>query len=140
VSFLRRLFGSSSGEDAAGRDDAVSDDGTDGGTGDSRPSVTAWVRLSEANFENEREQARVFSLENAIIAAVDEQGVGSYDTNELARGSFGMRVVGDDPDRLVEVLRPLLATAPAGSFLTVRRGPPGTSEERVELNEDERRG
>jgi hypothetical protein len=44
-----------------------------------------------------------------------------------------MRLLGPDPDRIVEVLRPLLAGVPARSYLTVRRGPPGTAEERIEI-------
>jgi hypothetical protein len=127
VSFLRRLFpGSSRAEPAP------EDDDSDGGA-DERPQVTAWVRLSNPDFENEREQQRVFELENRLIAVIEDAGAGTYDTNELARGAFGMRLLGPDPDRIVELIRPLLAEAPSGSYLTLRRGGPGTPEERIEI-------
>jgi hypothetical protein len=127
VSFLRRFFsGSSDGEPARADGDSDADD-------EARSQVTVWVRLSSLDFENEREQQRLFELENRLIKAIDDAGAGTYDTNELARGSFGMRVLGPDPDRILDVIRPLLAGAPFGSYLTVRRGPAGTAEERIEL-------
>jgi hypothetical protein len=127
MGFLKRIFGSSS-PDAAG-DDAG------GPPEDDRPAVTAWVRLLDPEFGNEREEQRVFELENRVIKAIEGAGAGIFDTNELARGSFGMRLLGDDPDRIVELLRPLLADAPAGSYLTIRRGGAGASEERLEIHE-----
>lgn len=129
MGLLRRLFGSAASEDEATSDTEPPEDG--------RSAVTAWVRLFDPAFENEREQQRVLELENRIIAAVESAGAGIYDTNELARGAFGMRLVGSDPNRLVSLLRPLLADAPAGSYLTVRRGGAGTSEERLEIVEDD---
>ena len=97
--------------------------------------MTAWIRLGDASFTNEREQQRVFQLENRIIKAVEEAGAGTYDTNELLNGSFGMRLVGD-PDRLLAVVRPLLNGEPVGSYLTVRPAGPDASEERVEIDEE----
>ena len=128
MGFLRRLLGST----PADQSDADADEPP----ADERPQVTAWVRLSDAEFGNAREQQHVYELENRIIAAVETAGVGTYDTNELGNGAFGMRLLGPDPDRIIEVLRPLLADAPAGSYLTVRRGGPGVSEERVEIQEE----
>lgn len=128
MGFLKRLFGSNPADDQAAT-------AAEAPPADDRSQVTAWVRLSTPDFSNEREEQRVYELENRIIAAVDAAGVGTYDTNELGNGAFGMRLLGDDPDRLVELLRPLLAAAPAGSFLTVRRGGTGSSEERVEIQE-----
>jgi hypothetical protein len=131
VGFLRRLFGSGTDDDAIGE--------TDEGDGDELPDdrarVTAWIRLGDASFTNEREQQRVFQLENRIIKAVEEAAAGTYDTNELVNGAFGMRLVGD-PDRLLAVVRPLLKAEPAGSYLTVRPAGPDASEERVEIDEE----
>src|SRR3954447_14412901 len=130
MAFLKRLFGSGS-DDA----NAASTEGDDGDEiPDDRPRVTAWIRLGDASFTNEREQQRVFQLENRIIKAVEDAGAGTYDTNELVNGAFGMRLVGDT-DRLLAVVRPLLQTEPAGSYLTVRLGGPNASEERVEIDE-----
>lgn len=127
MGFLRRLLGSTpAAQPDADVDEQFADD---------RPQVTAWVRLSDPEFGSAREQQHVYELENRIIAAVETAGAGTYDTNELGNGAFGMRLLGPDPDRIIEVLRPLLADAPAGSYLTVRRGGPGVSEERVEIQE-----
>jgi hypothetical protein len=130
VSFLRRLFGGSSDAEAAASD---GDSGPGEPILETRPEVAAWVRLGDRAFENEREQSRVFELENQLIGALDASGAGVYETNDLRDGYFGMRMNGPDVDRIVEVVRPLLAEAPAGSYLTVRRGPEGTAEERLEI-------
>lgn len=133
MGFLRRLLGS--------RPDANEDAGADAGddgieeVADERPRVTAWIHLSDPGFTNEREQQKVFELENRVIAAVEHAGAGTYDTNELVSGAFGMRLAGPDPDQLLAIVRPLLAGAPVGSYLTVRAGGPNASEERVEIDE-----
>jgi hypothetical protein len=132
MGLLRRFFGSGSGEQDA--QSATSDDDEGEELPDERPRVTAWIRLGDPSFTNEREQQRVFQLENRVIKAVEDAGAGTYDTNELINGAFGMRLVGD-PDRLLALVRPLLRDEPAGSYLTVRTGGPNASEERVEIDE-----
>jgi hypothetical protein len=92
-----------------------------------------WIGLLHPEFRDDREQARTFALEDRLMAAVDASGTGTFDTNDLQRGSFGMHFLGHDADSMLEVIRPLLGGVPPGSYLAVRRGPPGTSEERVEL-------
>jgi hypothetical protein len=135
VSIFRRLFGS--GRDASAAEATDADAGTDasgpGALDDDAQSVVAWVRLADAAFENEREQARVFALEDALMRAVYESHVGSYDTNDLLPGYFGMRMTGADADAIVRCVVPLLANVPPGSYLAIRRGPPGTTEDRAEL-------
>ena len=128
MSFLRRLLGS-----APGPSDAASD--SEEPAPDERATVTAWVRLYDDGFGNEREEQRTFELENRIIAAVDAAHAGVYDTNELANSAFGMRILTADADAVVALLRPLLATAPPGSYLTVKPGGAGGTEERVEIKE-----
>jgi hypothetical protein len=123
VSFLRRILGRNEDENEA-PGEPVSDD---------RQSVVAWVRLGDRNFENEREQQRLFELENRVMRTLEDSGMGSYDTNDLAPGFFRMTMLGPDADRIVEVVTPLLRDVPAGSYLAVRRGPSGSSEERVEI-------
>jgi hypothetical protein len=130
MGFLRRLFGSGSDTDASS---GGSDDDSGEEIPDERARVTAWIRLGDASFTNEREQQRVFQLENRIIKAVEDAGAGTYDTNELVNGAFGMRLIGD-PDRLLQVVRPLLKDEPVGSYLTVRQAGPSASEERVEID------
>ena len=75
----------------------------------------------------------VFGLENQVIKALDASGAGTFDTNDLVPGFFGMQLLGPDADRLIDAVHPVLADAPSGSYLAVRRGPAGTSEERVEI-------
>ena len=128
MSFLRRLLGSAPGpsESASDQEEPAADE---------RATVTAWVRLYDAGFGNEREEQRVFELENRIIAAVDAAHAGAYDTNELANGAFGMRILTTDADATVALLRPLLASAPPGSYLTVKQAGAGGAEERVEIQQ-----
>ncbi len=123
MTFLRRFFGGA-GEESPDADEPFVE---------RQPAVTAWVRLGDRGFQNEREQQRVFDLENRLIAALDETGAGMYETNVLEPGFFGMRMLGPDADRIVDTVRPLLSGLPPGSYLTLRRGPQGTSEERVEI-------
>jgi hypothetical protein len=124
MGFLRRIFGSG-GSAESGSDEPYLEP---------RPQLTVWIRLGDASFENEREQQRTFELENRLIAAVDASEAGTYDTNNLERGFFGMRILTDDPDRAIAVIRPLLTDAANGSYLTVRRGAAGSSEERLEID------
>ena len=95
--------------------------------------VTLWLRLYDPTFENTREQGRVFALENELMRALDDAGAGEHDTNSLERGYMAMRMVGHDADAIVSVVMPLLAGTPEGTYLAVRRGPPGTGEDRVEV-------
>lgn len=129
MSFFRRILG---------RNDAETEDSDDSEVplAEDRQSVVAWVRLGDRNFENEREQQRLFELENRVMRTLEASGAGSYDTNDLAPGFFRMTMLGPDADRIVEVVTPLLRDTPAGSYLAVRRGPSGSSEERMEIEQD----
>lgn len=140
MSFLRRLFG---GADTAGEPPDEPEQDTRAAVEDSageplhedRHAVSVWLRLSDASFTAGREQMRMYALEDRLIAALDAAGVGTYDTNELAHGWLTMRMLGPDGDAIVAAIRKLLvAESPPGSYLAVRRGPSGTSEERVEIS------
>ncbi len=122
--FLSRLFGRT--------EEATADIAAFPST-DDRQSVVVWLRLLHPDFADDREQAATFALEDRLMAAVDASGTGTFDTNDLQRGSFGMHFLGRDADAMLEVIRPLLLGVSPGSYLAVRRGPPGTSEERMEL-------
>ena len=123
MGFLRRILG---------RDDTETE-GPEESVPDDRQSVVAWIRLGDRDFENEREQQRLFELENRVMRAIETSGTGTYDTNDLAPGFFRMTMLGPDADHIVEVVTPLLRSTPPGSYLAVRRGPSGGSEERVEI-------
>jgi hypothetical protein len=125
VGFLRRLLGGGGG----GAEDGTSPAPVE----DDRHAVAAWIRLGDPRFENEREQARLFALEDTLMRAMDASGVGEHDTNDLEPGYLAIRFLGPDADAMVAVLRPLLAGVPVGSYLAVRHGPPGTGEEREDL-------
>ena len=138
MGFLKKLFGGG-GDDGGGApsgqpaDDAEwrrSAEATFEAHAD-KHRVTFWMRLYDPSFETMREQQKVFALENALMRALDEAGVGEHDTNSLEKGFMAMRMVGQDADAIVAVVEPLLADAPEGSYLAVRRGPAGTGEDRV---------
>jgi hypothetical protein len=139
VGFLKRLFGG--GDDDAGMpggqpaDDAEwrqSAEATFEAHAD-KHRVTFWMRLYDPDFETVREQQKVFALENTLMRELDEAGAGEHDTNSLEKGFMAMRMVGEDADAVVAVVLPLLAEAPEGSYLAVRRGPAGTGEDRIEV-------
>ena len=97
------------------------------------PIVVAYLKLSDAEFSSEREQMRLFALEDRLMRAIDASGAGRYEGNYFDRGFFRLYAAGPDAERLAEVVRPLLADAPRGSILLKRNGPPGTDEERIPL-------
>lgn len=139
MSFLARLFGRRGGEEeeegvrgAAGPDEGLADE-AEASPETGQQAVTAWVRLVDAEFTQEREQWRTFALEDRVMRVLHASGAGTYETNDLERGYFRMHMYGADAERIVEVVAPVLAEAPPGSYLAKRAGPPGTSEERVEL-------
>jgi hypothetical protein len=102
-----------------------------------RQRVTVWLRLLDAEFANEREQQRIYGLENRVMRALDGSGAGEHDTNALETGFFAMRLIGDDADAIVSVILPLLSDAPQGSYLALRRGPAGTGEDRMNLGDND---
>jgi hypothetical protein len=143
VGFLRRLFGETvsdvqptdpgpgASDDAEWRQSA---EATFDATAD-RQRVSLWVRLLDPEFENMREQQRLFELENRLMRALDQTGAGEHDTNSLERGFLVIRMVGEDAEAVVSTITPLLGSVPSGSYLAVRRGQAGTGEERVDLGE-----
>jgi hypothetical protein len=97
------------------------------------PSVVAYLKLSDAELTNDREQMRLFALEDRLMRAIDASGAGTYEGNYLDRGFLRLYASGPDADRLAAVIRPLLEGAPPGSVLVKRNGPPGADEERIPL-------
>jgi hypothetical protein len=120
MSFLKRLLGGRAAPEPPPAPDL-------------RQQVSVLLRLADPELINEREQLFVYSVEDRLMRALDNSGVGSHETNELERGYLRIQLLGDDADAIVDVIRPHLTDAPAGSYLAVRHGPEGTSEERLEL-------
>lgn len=141
MSFLRRLLGGGPGDDdgtqAPGSHEAllVASEATFDAHAQ-RQRVTVWLRLRSPELADAREQQRVFGLENALMRALDEAGVGEHDTNSLERGYLALRLIGDDADAVVDVILPLLSDAEPGSYLAVRRGPAGSAEDRIGIGRD----
>lgn len=126
MTFLRRLLGREAAAEAPLEPDT-------------RQAVTVLLRLSDPELTNDREQLAVFALEDRLMRTLDASGAGTHETNDLERGFLRIHLLGPDADRIVELVRPLLVEAPRGSYLAVRRGPEGTSEERLELDEGRNR-
>jgi hypothetical protein len=124
MDFLRRVLG-------GGRD--TDEDATL--PPDDRQSVAVLLRLTDPELTDDREQLRVYALEDRLMRALDESGAGTHETNDLERGFLRIQLLGPDADRIVGIVRPLLDSAPPGSYLAVRRGPPGATEERLDLTE-----
>jgi hypothetical protein len=141
VGFLKRLLGGGSDAGGSGSSSGGSADDSEWrqsaeATFDAAADcerVTVWVRLYDPTFENGREQQKVFQLENELMRALDTAAVGEHDTNSLEKGFMAMRLVGDDADAIVAVIRPLLDDASEGSYLAVRNGPAKTGEDRIEV-------
>jgi len=138
MSFLRRLLGGGPGDEersgAPGGHEAllVASEATFDAHADHH-RVTVWLRLRSGDLEDAREQQRIFGLENDLMRALDASGAGEHDTNSLERGYLALRLVGDDADAVVQVIRPLLTRVEPGSYLAVRRGPAGSVEERIDI-------
>jgi hypothetical protein len=140
VGFLKRIFGAGDGDGGGGSAGQPADDAEWRQSAEAtfeahadKQRVTVWLRLYDSNLETMREQQRVFGLENELMRALDEAGAGEHDTNSLERGYLAMRLVGEDAEAIVATVLPLLADAPEGSYLAVRRGPAGTGEDRLEV-------
>jgi hypothetical protein len=138
MSFLKRLLGGA--PDGPARTAEGEDPGATLEAGDAtfelhgdQHRVSVWLRLNDPTFENEREQVRLFLLEDRIMRALDEAGTGEHDTNALEAGFLAIRLVGPDADAIVGTVQPMLGDAPPGSYLAVRRGPSGSAEDRVDI-------
>ncbi|CAN5742394.1 hypothetical protein BH23CHL8_BH23CHL8_24290 [soil metagenome] len=136
MGFLRRLLGGTGtpGQETASDPFLEATEATFDAHGH-RHRVTVWLRLMDPELENEREQLRVFALEDTVMAGLERSGLGEHDTNSLERSYLALRLVGDDADAIVAVVTPLLRDAPPGSYLAVRRGPAGHAEDRIELGD-----
>lgn len=74
-------------------------------------------------------------IEDRLIEAIDEAGVGEFDGNEVGPDGAVLYMYGPDADRLWEVIEPVLRSASlgSGSYAVKRYGEPGASETRVDL-------
>ena len=78
-------------------------------------------------------------VEDPLIEAIEEAGVGEFDGNLLGPGEVELYAYGPDADVLFEAMEPILRAVPlkAGSYAIKRYGAaddPGAREVRVELS------
>jgi len=76
---------------------------------------------------------RLFELEDQLVQAISEAGVGEYDGNEIAvDGSDGtLFMYGPDADRLLQVVEPIVRACSfmKGAHVRRRYGGPGSDDE-----------
>lgn len=94
-----------------------------------------WIKLADEEFGDTAERESVFELEDRLIAAIEEPGVGEFDGNEFGDGWCVLYMYGESADRLLEAAIPVIrdAALPPGSHLLKRYGEPGAPEERIGL-------
>jgi hypothetical protein len=134
--FLSRLLGRpAEAEDPGHSQSAIEDSGPPVATQPEvdGPMVVVYLRLSDPEMTNDREQLQLFALEDRLMKEIYASGAGTYEGNFLDRGFLRLYAAGSDIDRLEEVVRRALGKAPPGSILLSRRGPAGTPEERTPL-------
>jgi hypothetical protein len=98
-------------------------------------AVLAHLKLSDDEFGSEDERETVFDLEDQLIEAIQKAGAGEFDGNEFGEGYCRLFMYGRDANALFDaVIDTLRASAPhPGSYVVKRYGPPGATEERVDL-------
>jgi hypothetical protein len=71
-------------------------------------------------------------VEDPLIEAIEEAGVGEFDGNLLGPGEVELYAYGPDADALFEVMEPILRAVPlkAGSYAVKRYGAAGDPEAR----------
>lgn len=76
-------------------------------------------------------------IEDPLIAAIDDAGVGEFDGNEIGAEGAILYMYGPDAEALFVVVEPVLRQMelPDGSYLVKRFGPPGSEESRVALGQ-----
>lgn len=81
------------------------------------------------------DDAGLDSIEDPLIEAIENAGVGEFDGNEIGPEEAVLYMYGPDGDALWAIIEPILRAAPLGegSYATVRYGEPGAEERRVEL-------
>jgi len=98
-------------------------------------AVLVCLRLSDDSFGDAADRQQIEDLEDRIARAVDREGVGEFDGNEIGRGFWQILVFGPSADRILETIEPILKDFPArpGSFVIKRYGEPEAREVRVEI-------
>jgi hypothetical protein len=75
-------------------------------------------------------------IEDPLIEAIEEDGTGEFDGNEIGPDGATLFMYGPDADALYATVSGVLSELdlPEGTYAIKRYGPPGAEETRVELN------
>ncbi|MDB5471801.1 MAG: hypothetical protein JWR84_3361 [Caulobacter sp.] len=97
-------------------------------------AVIVSIKLSDAEFGASGESFALYPLEDAMEARVKADGTGDLDGHEIGGGYFTVYFYGKNAEALWRSASAALPrTLPAGSYATVRLGPPGAPSRRVDL-------
>ena len=102
-------------------------------TSDDQQAVIIYLRLSDDQFGAEGESFALYDVEEALGEAVKRAG--ELDGHEIGGGFFTVYVYGSNADAMLQTIARVLArhTPKPGSYVLLRRGPPGSSSQRFEL-------
>ena len=87
-------------------------------------AVIVHLRLRDGLFGSAQERDAIVALEGKLQQTIEEASAGEFDGDEFGLGQCVLFVYGPDADRLFEVIKPLLKTAPAaaGGYAIKRYG------------------
>lgn len=88
-------------------------------------AVLVHLELSSDQFGTEAEREALFALEDEIIAALGN--LGEFDGNEFGGGECVFYIYGDNADRMLDAILPVLKASPAsrGGYVVKRYGDAG---------------
>ncbi len=123
MSFWSRLFGTKAAKPV--EDDSERDE----------HAVLVYLKLSDDEYGTTEERERVFELEDRLEDAITRRGAGEFDGNEFGGGFGELYMYGPNADTLSDAISETLRAFPKadGSYLVKRYGPPGATEQRIEL-------
>jgi hypothetical protein len=98
-------------------------------------SVQIFVRLSDERNGAAPEREKIFELQESIRDLLEEAEVGELDGDEWGEGFCQIFLYGSAADRILAAIENPVREfkAPRGSYIVVRKGPPGTEERRIDL-------
>lgn len=88
-------------------------------------AVIVHLRLSDDQFGAESEREAIFYLEDLLVDAIDNAGLGEFDGNEFGGGECTLYMYGRDADRMFNAISPILASTrlSRGGHAVKRYGP-----------------
>lgn len=101
----------------------------------SEQAVTVYFKLSDDRWGAPEDFVGLDALEDRLVQAIEESGVGEFDGIERGLGFYDLYMYGPNADALFAIIEPLIRAFPArpGSYAVKRYGEPGASTVRVEL-------